>query len=102
MNPRMTDVVLPPTFETTARAGSGADEALPSAKVLTKHFLFLDNLRESGITNMFGATPYLQEIFGLKRGDATRVLSAWMRSFSEAPASERAVIAIAKAKAGAL
>jgi hypothetical protein len=28
-------------------------------------FDFLDNLRDSGVTNMFGARPYLERQFGL-------------------------------------
>ena len=28
-----------------------------------KYYEFLDNLRESGVTNMFGATPYLVKHF---------------------------------------
>ena len=28
-----------------------------------KYYEFLYNLRESGVTNMFGATPYLVEAF---------------------------------------
>ena len=31
----------------------------------TQIFKYLDNLRESGVTNMFGAGIYLQEEFGL-------------------------------------
>ena len=32
-----------------------------------KYFEFLDELREAGQTNMFGAIPYLQNKFGLER-----------------------------------
>lgn len=35
-----------------------------------KYFDFLDDLRESGVTNMFGATPYLIEEFGVDRSTA--------------------------------
>lgn len=48
-----------------------------------KYFGFLDDLRESGVTNMFGATPYLIEEFGVNRSTAYRILTEWMRSFSE-------------------
>ena len=30
-------------------------------------FDYLDILRESGVTNMFGATPYIQEEFGVDK-----------------------------------
>jgi hypothetical protein len=53
------------------------------ACVLDSHLLFLDKLRESGITNMFGAAPYLMEAFGLNRKDGQMVLAYWMESFVE-------------------
>jgi len=46
-------------------------------------FNFLDSLRESGITNMFGAASYLIEAFNLDRRTARAFLSMWMHSFSE-------------------
>jgi hypothetical protein len=42
---------------------------------------YLDELRDSGVTNMFGATPYLQRKFGLSQRDAKTVLVAWMETF---------------------
>lgn len=44
---------------------------------------FLDELRESGDTNMFGATPYIQSAFPLERVEARAVLVYWMDTFSE-------------------
>lgn len=44
---------------------------------------YLDELRESGITNMFGAGSYLEDEFDLPRKDASAVLLYWMSSFSE-------------------
>ena len=46
-------------------------------------FEYLDTLRETGVTNMFGASPYLQNEFGLSRSEAKKILSAWMESFKE-------------------
>jgi hypothetical protein len=43
-----------------------------------EYFQFLNELRASGDTNMFGASPYLQAEFGLDRREARRVLSDWM------------------------
>lgn len=43
-----------------------------------EEFVFLNNLRMSGATNMFGATPYLQEEFGLDRQEAKDILMEWM------------------------
>lgn len=44
---------------------------------------YLNNLRESGVTNMFGAAPFLQEEFGITRSDAKEILAEWMRNFKE-------------------
>ena len=35
-------------------------------------FEYLDALRESGVTNMFGATPYLMEEFGFDKREASQ------------------------------
>ena len=48
------------------------------------YFDFLVALRDSGATNMFGATPYLQDEFGLSKSEARKILSEWMKSFNEA------------------
>jgi len=50
---------------------------------MEKYFSYLNVLRDSGVTNMFGASPYLQNEFGLSRGEAKKVLAAWMNSFKE-------------------
>ena len=47
-----------------------------------EHLEYLDGLRESGVTNMFGARPYLQEEFALPKSEAGAILSYWMQSFS--------------------
>lgn len=44
---------------------------------------YLDEVREAGFTNMFGAAPYVQEAFGLSRNEGHTVLQYWMRTFSE-------------------
>ena len=48
-----------------------------------KHFDYLEELRQSGDTNMFGASPYLQHAFGLDRKEASAVLSKWMKLHSD-------------------
>jgi len=45
--------------------------------------LFLDDLRDSGATNMFGAAPYLVEEFGVSRTEAKNLLLTWMQTFEE-------------------
>jgi len=44
---------------------------------------FLDDLRESGATNMFGAAPYIVEEFGVSRSEARQLLLNWMQTFTE-------------------
>ena len=46
-----------------------------------EYYEYLEDLRQSGITNMFGAAPYLQEDFGLDRREARKVLSSWMTHY---------------------
>ncbi len=46
-------------------------------------FMFLDELRSTGITNMFGAAPYIQEFFGVDRKTARSLLKEWMKTFSD-------------------
>ncbi len=45
-----------------------------------EYFKYLDHLRESGVTNMFGARPYLMEAFDIDRHEAQRVLMGWMKT----------------------
>ena len=45
--------------------------------------LFLDTLRESGVTNMFGATPYIEQRFGVNYEEAKQFLVTWMETFGE-------------------
>jgi hypothetical protein len=58
------------------------DEILDEGAVKDMH-TFLDALRDSGVTNMFGASPYLQKEFGIDQKSAREVLANWMRSFNE-------------------
>lgn len=44
-------------------------------------FDFLDDLRESGKTNMFGAGPYVQDVFGIDRYQARDLVLEWMQNF---------------------
>lgn len=57
---------------------------------MTEFFEYLDELRESGETNMFGAGPYLREEFDMDRATSHTVLKSWQDTFSKEPASERA------------
>lgn len=49
-----------------------------------KYFDFLEKLRQSGETNMYGAAPYLQSEFPELRGfqkKANAILIAWIKTF---------------------
>lgn len=48
-----------------------------------KYWIYLEELRRSGKTNMFGATPYLMAAFGLKRNEAVQILADWMQNYNE-------------------
>jgi len=43
--------------------------------------LYLDNLRESGETNMFGAGEHLELEFGFNKYEARDALRAWMNDY---------------------
>lgn len=46
-------------------------------------FEFLDELRETGVTNMFGAAPYIVEEFFVSKSDSHKLLARWMETFEE-------------------
>lgn len=61
------------------------------------YFEYLDELRESGVTNMFGAAPYVQKAFGIEdKEEAREIVQAWMKTFNTESAEFRAKNFIAK------
>jgi len=49
-----------------------------------QYYKILEAIRESGITNMFGAAPYLKELCPeLSHKEAQAVLVNWMRNYNE-------------------
>lgn len=52
------------------------------AKTENKYWIYLENLRRSGVTNMFGATPYLMEEFDLPKREAMSILTDWMANYN--------------------
>lgn len=45
---------------------------------------FLNDIRDSGSTNMFGASTYILEEFPeLNKSEARKILSLWMENFNE-------------------
>ena len=53
-------------------------------KCTNEHLDYLDELRESGVTNMLGAGSYLQDKFELDKNEAKEILLYWMKTFGEA------------------
>ena len=51
-------------------------------KTTNTYWIYLENLRRSGVTNMYGATPYLMEEFGLEKYEARKILADWMRNYN--------------------
>lgn len=49
---------------------------------LADYFAYLDDLRESGVTNMYGSGPYLHRVYGLSKDASDAVVRAWMHTFS--------------------
>ena len=45
------------------------------------HYIYLESLRQSGVTNMFGASPYLAAATDLSSSEAMTVLSSWMENY---------------------
>lgn len=59
-----------------------SEKVIKITKEEKEMFDFLNNLRDSGATNMFGASPYLVEVFEIKEKEARKVLTKWMSNFN--------------------
>ena len=46
-------------------------------------FLYLDKLRESGETNMFGAAPYVAQHFECGKHMSRKYVASWMKNFNK-------------------
>jgi len=44
---------------------------------------YLNELRLSAITNMFGAAPFVEAEFNVDRKESVRLLKLWMKNFNE-------------------
>lgn len=51
--------------------------------ITDEHLLFLDGLRESGVTNMFGAGAYIVDEFEVSEKESRSILKYWMDNFGE-------------------
>ena len=68
------------------KAGEYLAHNLRRSSQMEKYFSYLEELRESGATNMFGASPYLQEHFPELRHDSRRaheILQAWIDGYQQ-------------------
>jgi hypothetical protein len=46
-----------------------------------EYYAYLESLRDSGVTNMWGAAPFLQYEFGISYEDAKNILVDWIKSY---------------------
>lgn len=51
--------------------------------VTGEHLDYLDRLRESGVTNMFGSPAYVAARFGITFREAGRIVQYWMDTFGK-------------------
>lgn len=47
------------------------------------YFVYLDNLRESGRTNMYDAAKYLAARYELTKAEAREALALWMKTYDK-------------------
>ena len=55
----------------------------PTTEIEKNVMTYLNDLRDSGVTNMFGASPYVVDEFGLNNKEASNLLVLWMENFNE-------------------
>lgn len=59
-------------------------EGRPIKEEWIEYYQMLEAIRKSGVTNMFGAGPYLREFAPeLTRDDASKILCNWMANYDE-------------------
>ena len=46
-------------------------------------FLYLEELRESGVTNMYGAHLYVMEDFEVNKSMAIKLVKTWMDNYNK-------------------
>jgi hypothetical protein len=65
----------------TKQVGGETPQKTRPEIVTDRHLKYLDGLRKSGKTNMFGAPAYLQRQFGIEKENAFIITQYWMDSF---------------------
>ena len=71
------------------------DKFLWKKESLEEAFVFLDELRDSGVTNMFGGAAYLADEFNLDKDVSRKILKKWMDTFGDG--TESAIVRAKKA-----
>ena len=60
---------------------SGIMDSVKYNEEWVEYYKYLEELRQSGVTNMWGGGAYLQEEFGMSSKDATQILISWMKNY---------------------
>ncbi len=56
---------------------------VPPSYLTSEHLFYLDNLRESGVTNMWGSPEWVKRRFkGISEDEAGEIVQFWMNTFS--------------------
>lgn len=64
-------------------------------EALSEAFEYLDELRESGRTNMWGSHAFVRDELMWQPAEAEAAVKYWMNTFSDAPVAERVAKALA-------
>jgi uncharacterized protein YciI len=60
---------------------TSSKETSKGTRMNEDHRQFLNELRDSGIVNMFGSMTYVRDQFGLSKAEATAIVLEWMKTF---------------------
>jgi hypothetical protein len=93
---RVASVTAGETATQTTAVRQKESESDTTTDELKKCFTFLDRLRESGRTNMWGAGGYLASEFSLGDGRASTITALWMETFDPDVSVEDRVTAARK------
>jgi hypothetical protein len=52
------------------------------AKTTNKYWIYLENLRRSGVCNMFGSASWLRDEFNLTDNEACNIVVDWMNNYN--------------------
>jgi len=60
------------------------DNEKPIKHEWKEYYIFLEDLRESGVTNMFGSPAYLQDAFdNIGSRASVKIVANWMHNYEE-------------------